>query len=142
MEDGDEEDDVWVESPSPARVEDDLEADSSEPRKTHGSTRASISFLNSVVIPQSTFDPESADAVALRESRASRLRSSRRIAVEGVSNWEAYCMIMNIYVGFGIVAIPKAVAPGGWMSPLIIPVMGFLAWLTAQQITSRSLSPA
>lgn len=69
---------------------------------------------------------------SIKQYKSSR---SRKITEEGVGAWAAYCMIMNIYVGFGIVAIPYAIASGGWLSLVLIPIMGFLAWLTGIQIT-------
>ena len=89
----------------------------------------------SVISSSEQSDDFEYDAFRLLEQREKRRRATRVLTKKGVSGFVAYCMIMNVYVGFGIVSIPYSIAAGGWLSLLLIPVMALLAWSTSLQIT-------
>ena len=52
----------------------------------------------------------------------------------GIGRWGAIAMVINLYVGTGVVTLPASIALGGWFSLVLVTVVGVLACATGLQI--------
>lgn len=52
----------------------------------------------------------------------------------GIGRWGAIAMVINLYVGTGVVTLPASIALGGWFSLVLVTIVGVLACATGLQI--------
>lgn len=52
----------------------------------------------------------------------------------GIGRWGAIAMVINLYVGTGVVTLPASIALGGWFSLVLVTIVGVLECATGLQI--------
>ena len=104
---------------------------SQQHRGHHTSSTQEDSFHDDEAIDIDVIIPSSKEGEVLVESVLSVLDEKDKIG-----RWAAIAMVINLYVGTGVVTIPASIALGGWISLLLLAFVGAIACSTGLQISN------
>ena len=104
------------------------------------STKEDDNLLPSFSAEDSFHDDEAIDIDVIPSSKEGEVLVESVLSVLDekykIDRWAAIAMVINLYVGTGVVTIPASIALGGWISLLLLAFVGAIACSTGLQISN------